>query len=261
MRFVASRWWFSGALALGLAGCVSTTGPGRARRAPPPVLSHEAAQAAFDAAPNRFPLDFGHASAEALEVRKLLPPHFEDVAKHVGFLLELPRDVPIHVLTCGSMDAFYAHQTQDIVICDELLTELAKLEPDARSFRAAVIFCVMHEVAHALVHQLGLRVEGIDGASGETWADLYGSLMFSETQLRIGTDSAARFFRTLARSEHHDPDDGHLPSNDRAVAVLCVYEGSEPGARPACRDLHDLAKARWNQWLRPFSRVQGGDTF
>lgn len=261
MRLVASRWWFSGALAVVLTGCVSTARPVRAPRTPPPVLSHEAAQAAFDAAPNRFPVVFGRASEEGLRVRKLLPPHFEEVAKHVGFLLKLPRNVPIHVFTCGSMDAFYAHRTQDIVICDELLEELARIEPDARSFRAAAIFCVMHEVAHALVHQLGLRVEGVDGASGETWANLYGSLMFSETQLRIGTDSAARFFRALARSEHHDPDDDHLPSGDRAVAVLCVYEGSEPGARPACRDLHDRAKARWNQWLRPFSRIQGGDTF
>lgn len=218
-------------------------------------------QAQFEAAPNHFPVDFGPPSAEAARARALLPREFPDVAKHVGFVLRLRRAVPIHVRTCGASDAYYARASGDIVLCDELLAELLRIEPDERSFRAAVLFCVMHEVAHALVHQLGLEVEGAAGATGESWADLFAAVMFADVQLRIGTDSAARFFSAFARGEHHDPRDPHLPSEQRAAMVLCLYEGTEPGARPACVDLHRTARRRWNEWLRPFSRVEGGETF
>lgn len=250
-------WWLVAALAMSCA-CVPAAHVARPAPAPRTALS---VQAQFDAAPNHFPVDFGPPRAEAARARARLPREFTDVAKHVGFVLHLRRVVPIHVRACGATDAYYAHETGDIVLCDELLTELLDLEPDDRSFRAAVVFIVMHEVAHALVHQLRLDVEGVAGATGETWADLFAAVMFSDVQLRIGTDSAARFFSAFARGERHDPRDPHLASEDRAAVVLCVYEGTEPGGRPACADLHRTARRRWNEWLRPFSRVQGGETF
>lgn len=251
-------WWLVAALAMTPCACVPAAQVARPAPAQRTALS---VQAQFDAAPNRFPVDFGPPSAAAARARALLTRDFPDVAKHVGFVLDLRRVVPIHVRGCGATDAHYAHETGDIVVCDELLSLLVDIEPDARSFRAAVVFIVMHEVAHALVHQLGLAVEGAGGASGETWADLFAAVMFSDVQLRIGTDSAARFFEALARGEHHDPGDAHLPSAQRASVVLCVYEGTEPGSRPACADLHRTAKRHWNRWLEPFSRVAGGETF
>jgi hypothetical protein len=253
---------------LALVGChhaprprVQSPPPPRRTPEPPPHSEGLSVQEQFERAHNSFPLDLAPPREDARAARALLLPNFHEVAKTFSFVLNLPRDVPIHVRACGSADAFYDHQRREIVLCDELLTELANLEPDARTFRAAVMFCVFHEVAHSIVALLGLPVEGVEGGTGETWADLFASLLFTETAHHIGTDSAARFFRTLARSEKHDPEDPHLPSATRAAAVRCMDEGTQPDARPACRTLHDTAKAHWNAWLRPYSRIQSGNTF
>ena len=200
----------------------------------------------------------------------------------ISVLLRLGElQVPVTLRQCGGPDAYYDKKAKSITICYEYLAEVNRLlgKPLAKQFQvdddtsAALAFTALHEIAHALIHTLGLRFQ----SNEEDVADRFAILLL----LRSGdkdlaskfVQSPAAFFRQhgqeMRAAGGHRVNDTHSSSAKRAQDALCLLYGRFPdaalastlGTRAAtCAQWGEAARREWNEQLRGYSRVQSGET-
>jgi hypothetical protein len=190
-------------------------------------------------------------------------------------LLFLPGPLPINVVSCGKINAFYSSSTHSISLCHELWDDFialftgAGLDPaKAESVtRGVYLFTFFHEFGHALVFELGLPITG----KGEDAADELATLVLAA----IGPKGhqaaldAARWFDTMVAKGYKNPFwDEHSFNDQRSVAILCLLYGADkpryealmrrkliPAARLAkCTRDYGQRFAAWNKLLEPYYR-------
>jgi hypothetical protein len=161
----------------------------------------------------------------------------EQMTQDLAGRYAMPNDMDVSFDECGMINAFYAPSEASITFCYELLQLLAEVFlPDDGSWTqeaqdqisGAIWFIMMHEVGHALVHQLDLPITGRE----EDVADQLAVWTLMET----GDKGAqAALSGTLAiqpatdEFENADFADEHSLGPQRLFNVLCWIYGSDPG--------------------------------
>jgi len=88
----------------------------------------------------------------------------ENLAGELNNIVALPTKVTLVVSECGQVNAFYSAEYQSVVVCYEILVDLAQkfagLEDYEKVFSGAFTWILMHELGHALIHVLDLPITG-----------------------------------------------------------------------------------------------------
>ncbi len=203
---------------------------------------------------------------------------FEAIAEELNKTVALPHDLTIVLGTCGQENAFYSPDTQQIVICHELIGRLALLfsqsDKSEQEIGEAIVnttlFVFFHEMGHALIDVLNLPTTGRE----EDVVDEFSTLLL----LAAGEDgekaviSAAEWF--LIEGAKNDAIeklafwDEHSLDLQRFYGTLCLVYGKNPdkyssllqeGLLPQSRAaacVQDYAKKEksWDALLAPHLR-------
>lgn len=186
----------------------------------------------------------------------------EDAADYLNGTFLLPRDIPIKFTPCGGVaNAFYSGATHDITICYELLNAFAEAFarvdsqlPDSirgqdvgRGVRSSTFFTVYHETAHALIHELDLKM--IVG-NEEVAADQLATLLLledGEQGAEQAFTSAVGFMisgvgdTSTARLTYWDV---HPFNQQRFYDITCLIYGSDHNAHLDLIEHHALPSDR-----------------
>jgi Putative metallopeptidase len=167
---------------------------------------------------------------------------FEEWAKYLSQLFILPRDITLSFQECGTGSTHYDAAKSQITMCYELLEEFRQdFEslgmPAANGTSAPIravsagVFVFLHELGHALIHDLDLPVLG----RSEDGADQFATVVLSldgkdhsiitwsaATQLAINQRQVGQ---TAASDEHSSP-------LQRFYNIACISYGSNPSDYP-----------------------------
>lgn len=161
----------------------------------------------------------------------------EKLASALSQGITLPHQVVLTVGECGAPNAFYSPQRKAIVLCHELIAQMAQgLQRDfarvasrdeiANSISGGVAFILMHELGHALIHLLDLPVLGRE----EDAADQIGAYFLLHSEIApYGLAGALWFFRskTLIYTRRHFSDE-HSVGPQRQSNLACWALGKDP---------------------------------
>ena len=208
-----------------------------------------------------------------------IPKDFADamakMAPALDAMLFLPGPLPINIMSCGKINAFYSNATHSISLCHELwddfitLFTTAGLDPAKaeRVTRGVYLFTFFHEFGHALVFELGLPITG----KGEDAADELATLVLAAIGAK-GHEAAldaALWFDTMVAKGYKNPFwDEHSFNDQRSVAITCLLYGADqkryeplmksrkiPPARLAkCTRDYGQRFTAWNKLLAPYHR-------
>jgi len=159
------------------------------------------------------------------------------VVQGINLIFKWPAPVPVLFRDCGQVNAFYLpiRTAQGaIIICYELIdntiTKLAPLyakEHQGQAVMGAVVFFLLHEYGHALIHQLKLPVTGKE----EDAVDQLAALLLLKSKDR-GVDSliaSQAWFAAMARQRVPMPFwDEHSMDLQRYYTISCLIYGSAP---------------------------------
>src|SRR5262249_52035413 len=91
---------------------------------------------------------------------------FEKILPQLDQALLLPRDLEVVFDKCGEQNAFYDPETKKITMCDEYVDYYGELfskyppEDRQRPVVGSLVATSLHELGHALIHQLDLPAVG-----------------------------------------------------------------------------------------------------
>ncbi|MEE8525119.1 MAG: DUF4344 domain-containing metallopeptidase [Thermoanaerobaculia bacterium] len=128
---------------------------------------------------------------------------FEEVATYVTANIAIPRTLPIRFTACGEPNAYYSPDQGEVIMCYELLALARDILGDAGSSAEEIdemvlgsgIFFLIHELGHALVHQLELPIAGRE----EDAVDGLATVILVEAGAESDALAAVDFFAAMAR--------------------------------------------------------------
>lgn len=161
----------------------------------------------------------------------------EKLAAALSQGITLPHQVVLTVGECGTRNAVYSPKHKAIVLCLELIAQIAQgIQRDfarvassdeiANSISGGIIFILMHELGHALIHLLDLPVLGRE----EDAADQIGAFFLLHSNIApYGLAGALWFFRskTLIYTRRHFSDE-HSVGPQRQSNLACWALGKDP---------------------------------
>jgi hypothetical protein len=224
-----------------------------------------------------------------LEKLKLL----EQFANGMNNLVAIPGIVSIELRECGKINAFYRPvngRLAEIVMCYEMLDDIKQVlsyyYPDpqmmSQMVAGAMMFVLLHELGHALVHQLDLPITGKEedavdqlstlmltnaGATGE------GAIMAGAQYFKLGSAQYRRpgmaWLENVFGIEHYNFSDEHSIHEQRFFNILCWEYGYNPealafavkdGTLPAhraerCGQEYQQIVRTWERFLAPHAKV------
>jgi hypothetical protein len=155
-------------------------------------------------------------------------------------LVTMPRLVPIQVRECGKLNAYYSPSEHLVRVCYEFIDYFvstfrpgAGSEAKARHYAAgAMKFTLMHELTHALTHELDLPIAGKE----EDAADEFAAMLLTLEGER-GSEAAlaaAEWFRAEGakkiKTGEIEWSDEHSFDLQRMYGIVCVLYGANPAA-------------------------------
>jgi Putative metallopeptidase len=203
-------------------------------------------------------------------------PVFEEMAAAISDSIHLPNDLTTRFRNCGEANAFYSPQTNEIIMCYELIATVhrnfsaagGEEEEIEAEVMGATLFFFLHELGHALVSQLDLPITGREEDAVDDLASIimlaadeddgddsteegYGALMLSSAAIQFG-DMAAQpeAFENIIFWGEHSLD------AQRMYHLLCMIYGSNPAAYTAMVGDDALPKARADQCPTEFQQRQ-----
>lgn len=216
--------------------------------------------------------------AQSMRERQVL----EGMAAGLSRDIALPANVPIVLAECREENAFYMPDKKAIKICIELVSRLVRDIPRqfARAasqdeigtmISGALLFIVLHEVGHALIHIYNVPVLGRE----EDAADQISAFFVLKTQRAPQAMAASAWFFSrngTIFSQRHLADE-HSLGAQRKYNLFCWAYGSNPqryeylvkgGALPVERarrcphEYHELNEAVMRLLGAKLKRVAGG---
>ena len=201
---------------------------------------------------------------------------FEAWIASVNGRLALPYDVPIRHAECGMANAYYSPTDKEVVLCWEMLREIATTfrdpsidsETQARVTGSTWLFVAFHEMGHALVDAYGLPVTGRE----EDAVDDLATLLLIHAGASDAAIDAASFWQAVETGQHSAEEfaDEHSLSGQRFYAILCLVYGSQPreyawlvdeGYLPTnperCVREYERKDASWFKLLEPWEITSG----
>jgi serine/threonine protein kinase len=163
----------------------------------------------------------------------------EKLASGLNGTLRLPRDIPIVLEECRTVNAFFNPKDGKVHFCTELVGLFSQIfqrlarngtVPDAnRAMMSAVIFSLFHEVGHALIHVLDLPATGREEDDADQIATLvftFGDVDTQEAGVIAAVGLAAA---TSSADVQHLPFwDEHALGQQRFYNVICWLYGANP---------------------------------
>ncbi len=164
------------------------------------VRWHHMAQLCLDTTAARFQ-DVGAAVVETPEVCRAIPDDVDAIV--AGMTLKGMTPVRVDWEVCGEINGYYHTIERRMVLCYELL----------KVGGGFVRFVVAHEMAHAIITQLGIPYTGLHEMAADELAAVVLKLSDREDDVLAG----AEYFRSHARPEN--PYGAH-PSDMRRYVLL-----------------------------------------
>lgn len=164
---------------------------------------------------------------------------FDEVAADVAANIALPRDLPIRFTNCGEPNAFYDPNAGAVTMCYELfaLANAFFANPDSSAEEnfdnvlGAGVFFLLHEIGHALVHQLDLPITGREEDAVDSLATVILIQGGGEGDALAAVDHFDSMALLLADSgEELAFWDEHSLNEQRVYDVACLVFGSDPEA-------------------------------
>ena len=200
----------------------------------------------------------------------------EQITQDLAGRYVMPSDLGVSFDECGTINAYYSPSDAAITFCYELIGLLAEVflpadgswtQEAQDQISGAIWFIMMHEVGHALVHQLDLPITGRE----EDVADQLAVWTLMETGEK---GAQAAYAGTLAiqpateQFEQYEFADEHSLGPVRLFNVMCWIYGSDPdkyGAIVAdghlpeeravrCPGEWDRMSKAWQRLLAPHSQ-------
>lgn len=211
-------------------------------------------------------------SADGKAAQQLIqsdPAHAE-LVRYINATYKFPRRVPLVYTEAGKINAWYQGSTHSITVSYDLVVFLRKFfrakgvpDPDQRT-RETVAFILLHEMGHALIHELDLPAVGRE----EDAADEFASLMAGRALGDRGKNmafTAAQWFGLMGRGVFKMEDlafwDEHSLNSQRFYKILCMIYGSNPaGTEEIVKPLVPLtrmmtAKKRFPEKVQRWDRL------
>ena len=191
----------------------------------------------------------------------------EEIAASLNEAIELPSDVTLVITECGTVNAFYDPEKQEIQICLELLEHFSEaFAPDVKSqdeLDAAVAGATMHtfyhELGHALIHVLDLPVTGKEEDAVDQLATLI--LADGSPEGEQAVMSAARMF--LLEDQQNDTDleklpywDEHSLDAQRFYNIICWLYGHDEKRYAGMVKSGALPQERAERCAGEFSQIE-----
>ncbi len=249
--------------------------PSAAAAAAPPV---SAAAVSTEGLPTQAMKSFGGVSQTGFRVayaastnevhdqfRAVLVEHkvFELVAQGLNQTIRMPRTVDIHLVDCGTVNAFYDPSRSRIIVCYELLAYFVQIfkgnvasdDQLGQAVIGATLFGFYHELGHALIHQLDLPAMGREEDSADQIATL---LLMQAGDDGVGMAlSGAYWFHLQQKSGNETPFwDEHAFDGQRYYNILCMIYGSNPAKYTGFVESGNLPPARAQRCSEEFAKIR-----
>jgi hypothetical protein len=190
-------------------------------------------------------------------------------------VLALPEPITVLQAECGTVNAFYASEDRQIVMCYELVDYYLGLYnthdvgvPTEVATVGALSFVLLHELGHAIVDISNTPVLGRE----EDAVDQFATIIMSRTEIgHIAAQAAAGWF--YLKSSGQDTTampywDEHSFDMQRFFNIMCLLYGSSPDSYvdlmqqlnipdyrlERCSGEYAQALDNWMQVLRPYVR-------
>jgi len=165
---------------------------------------------------------------------------FEKIAAELNATLRMPRVIDIHLVDCGTVNAFYDPKNSRIILCYEFIGYLAKMfkpmfktdQEMGTAVIGATLFAFLHELGHALRHQLDLPVTGKEEDAVDQLATLI-LISGGDQGVEAALSGAYWFLLQGARAGENDARklpfwDEHSLDQQRFYNIACLIYGSNP---------------------------------
>ncbi len=199
----------------------------------------------------------------------------EEISDNLNSRFILPTNIDLRLDECQMVNAYYSPRDRDIVFCYELLEELAMIfggsdgwtAEEQEAVQGAFRFIMMHEVGHALVHNLDLPITGRE----EDAADQLAVVTLVENSGDKGAEAALNGVLAIQPATNSFDDsefaDEHSLGPVRLYNVLCWIYGSNPskysgivasGSLPQeravrCPGEYERMSKAWQRILAPYT--------
>ena len=170
----------------------------------------------------------------------------DEAVANLNQQFRLPRDIDVNTAECGDSNAFFDPASHSITLCYELIAELQQQAAttdwpasERDDYVSGVLsFVLLHELGHALIHELALPITGReeDVADQLAVASLLGDAdavsehEFATSVAQIG--HVASWFQLNAAGEYEMEAlaDTHALDEQRFYNVMCWLYGARPAA-------------------------------
>jgi hypothetical protein len=198
--------------------------------------------------------------------------YLKDTVGHFNQNLKLPRNVSIRFEDCKEENAYYLPDQGAISMCYELINVLVSLEDGQGLSKEdqllnATNFTLLHELGHALAHQLKLPITGKEEDAVDEFAALALLKLNDEAGIYAGIYQFWHF------SDQTNPQDqvywdSHSLDAQRMYDMACIVYGSNPKVYAdlvndiempverleECPQEYLDARYAWNTILKPYLR-------
>lgn len=196
------------------------------------------------------------------------------LAKIVSFAnatYRLPRPVPLVYQETGKINAWYHGGDHQITVSYDLVSFLRKFyrakkvaAPDQAACDT-LVFILLHELGHAMIHELDLPVVGREENAADEFATLFSSAALGDGG-RQSALVAAQWFRLMGGAQIKLDEmpfwDEHSLDSQRFFSILCLLYGADPQATSGviaplvpytrlrtAEERHPLKAAAWSRLL------------
>ena len=250
--------------------------PAACRRQPPASPAADSTGLAVDSTKaGRFLAEYEPADPDFSEFRSGLITHrfLDTIAARLNDSLRIPKDITLRTAHCGEPNASYNPDDRRVTLCYELFRTLSERfagEGGGEYYvSGTVVFALMHELGHALIHVLDLPITGRE----EDAVDQLATVLLmqqgpSGDSLALG---AVAWFASDAHRKQLDAlefADDHGFDLQRVYNIICWIYGRDPRAYPEliedgwlpehrrerCHAEYFRLAASWRRLLAPYRR-------
>jgi hypothetical protein len=162
---------------------------------------------------------------------------FDLIAEGLNRTIRIPKNIQIQMTTCNAVNAYYDPSTNNVIICDELVSHFieslrGKFKTDddlGTAVIGATTFVLFHEIGHGLIDVLSLPAVGREEDSVDQLATLI-LVAAGEDGINMAL-AGASWFQT--QGDQQDANklpfwDEHSIDKVRYYNILCLLYGENP---------------------------------
>ena len=226
----------------------------------------------------KFVAEYEPADPDYQEFRSGLVAHrfLDTVASRLNDSLKIPRNITLRTAHCGEPNASYDPDDRRVTLCYELFRTLSERfagEPGGEYLvSGTVVFALMHELGHALIHVLDLPTTGREEDAVDQLATVL-LLQQGPSGDSLAFGAVAWFASDAHRSQLDALEfaDDHGFDLQRVYNIVCWIHGRDPRAYPElvedgwlpavrrdrCPAEYRRLAESWRRLLAPYRRTSG----